>query len=307
MKILITGASGFLGRFLKDSLEKQNHEVIGLSSKDADLRNSNALSQYDSVKFDQIFHLAAWIQAGDFHLYHSGEIFAYNQLINSNLLNWWMQKQPQAKCIAMGTSCAYAPDAQLKEEHYLEGQPHASLFPYAMTKRMLYIGLQAMQKQYGMNYLYLVPSTLYGPGYHTDQRQLHFIFDLIRKIIAAKYDGDTASLWGNGLQKRELVHVHDFVNLMLQLNETQNNELINIGAGKEHTIREFAELICNTVDYDPSLIEYDTSKFVGAKSKCLNTEKMQSLCPEYSMKPLSQGLEETIHWFLKTFRNQPVH
>lgn len=304
MQILLSGASGFLGRFLKDQLEKQNHEVIALNSKNCDLRDSQSLEQYNSISFDQIYHLAAWIQAGDFHLYHSGEIFAQNQLINTNLLNWWMRRQPQAKCIAMGTSCAYAPDMPLKEEFYLEGQPHASLYPYAMTKRMLYIGLEAMRQQYDMQYLYLVPSTLYGPGYHTDHRQLHFIFDLIRKILRAKRGEEKAVLWGNGEQKRELVHVQDFVNLMLTLNETNNNEIINIGAGQEYSIRHFAELICACIDYDPSLIEYDTSRFVGAKSKCLNTDKLKEYMPSYQMISLKEGLSSTIDWFINSFEKK---
>ncbi len=302
MKILITGATGFLGRFLTKALKELNHEVIALGSKDCDLTKSESLNTFNQTSFDQIYHLAAWIQAGDFHLYHSGDIWTTNQLINTHVLDWWHKKQPQAKMITMGTSCAYEPGNDLVEENYLKGSPHESLYPYAMTKRMLYTGLEALNKQFGTQYLCFVPSTLYGPGYHNDNRQLHFIFDLIRKIIRAKYQGEVASLWGNGYQKRELVLVQDFVAILIKLAETQENQLINIGAGEEHSIRHFAQLICNSIDFDPDLIEYDTSKFVGATSKCLSTEKLKSLLPDLSYTPLKQGIEETVQWFLESHK-----
>jgi GDP-L-fucose synthase len=95
--------------------------------------------------------------------------------MNTHVLSWWQKDQPQAKFICIGTSCVYDPAMELKEENYLTGMPIESLFTYAMTKRMLYAGLLALNKQYKLNYLCVVPSTLYGPGYHTDGRQMHFI------------------------------------------------------------------------------------------------------------------------------------
>jgi GDP-L-fucose synthase len=126
---------------------------------------------------------------------------------------------------------------------------------------------------------------------------MHFIFDLIRKIIRGKRFGEPVVLWGDGYQMRELVYVDDFVQLMLRLNETSENELINIGAGEEFTIRRFAESICASVGYDPELIQYDESKYVGAKSKCLNVAKLKRLVPDFVPTPLDEGLYRTIKWF----------
>jgi len=199
----------------------------------------------------------------------------------------------------MGTSCVYAPDQELVEENYLVGTPIDCLFTYAMTKRMLYVGLLALHKQYGLKYLCLVPSTLYGSGYHTDGRQMHFIFDLTRKIMRGKLYGKPVVLWGDDYQKRELVFVDDFVRIMQQLVDKCENDLINIGAGKEFTIRHFAQLICDIVEYDFSAIRFDTTQYVGAKSKCLDTAKMKRLLPDLEMTPLEPGLRETIAWFWK--------
>lgn len=298
MRILVTGASGFLGRCLCRWLEQAGHEVVALSSREADLTRPGTLEPWSGTRFDQIYHLAAWTQAGDFCLRHPGEQWIKNQQINTNVLAWWHHCQPAAKLIAMGTSCAYPPDLPLVEENYLAGLPIESLFAYAMTKRMLYVGLLSLAKQYGLKYLCLVPSTLYGPGYHTDGRQMHFIFDLIRKILRGKLYGEQVVLWGDGEQCRELVLVEDFARIALQLANTADNELVNIGAGEEYSIRHFARLICERVGYDFSRIAFDTSRYVGARSKCLVVQKLRRLVGELSLTPLEQGLDITIDWFL---------
>ena len=296
MEILVTGATGFLGQALCARLESEGHSLTRLSSRNADLRLVGSLSAFDATAYDQIIHLAAWTQAGDFCLHHPGEQWIINQQINTNVLAWWQARQPQAKLISIGTSCAYAPDMPLVEDNYLVGMPIPSLFTYAMTKRMLYAGQLALQKQYGLRHLTLVPSTLYGPGYHTDGRQMHFIFDLIRKIIRAKLYGETVSLWGDGYQRRELIYVSDFVGIMLQLMEL-DNELINVGAGEEHSIREFAAIICDQVGYPAEQIEYDLSRYVGARSKCLDVTRLRQKLPQLKLTPLAEGLARTIDWF----------
>jgi len=299
MKMLVTGATGFLGQSLCHALKSAGHELVEVSSKTADLRQPDSLSQFNAIRFDRVWHLAAWTQAGDFCLRHPGEQWIVNQRINTNVLAWWQQNQPQAKLIAMGTSCAYAPGTELVEENYLHGLPIESLFAYAMTKRMLYAGLLSLRKQYGLEFLQLVPSTLYGPEYHTDERQLHFIFDLIRKIIRGKLHGDPVVLWGDGHQKRELIFIHDFVRLALRLSDEVSNENVNIGGGEEFTIRHFAQLICQEVGYDFSRIEFDTSKYVGATSKLLSTAKLNRLLGEVNLTPLEEGLRATIQWMLR--------
>lgn len=296
MNIIVTGASGFLGRFLCDGLEEQGHKVTRLSSKDADLTKQGSLDAF-SKPYDRIYHLAAWTQAGDFCLHHPGEQWLINQKINTNVLSWWHAKQPKAKLIAMGTSCSYDPALPLSEENYMRGEPIESLFTYAMTKRMLYNGLTALHKQFGHTYLCLVPSTLYGPYYHTDGRNMHFIFDLIRKILRAREKGEPVILWGDGHQRRELVFVPDFVSTALYLSDNVDNDIVNIGAGEEYSIREFAEKICSIVGVDPTSIQYDTSRYVGARSKVLDVSKLRHMMPELVFTPLERGLEDTISWF----------
>ena len=297
MKIMVTGGTGFLGTSLSRRLQAEGHEVIRFGSHECDLTDSRSLERFNELELHQIYHLAAWTQAGDFCLHHPGEQWIKNQQINTNVLTWWHRRQPQAKLIAMGTSCAYPCDRELTEENYLEGQPTPSLFTYAMTKRMLYVGLDSLHKQFDLQYLCLVPSTLFGPGYHTDGRQMHFIFDLIRKILTAQRFGTPVVLWGDGEQRREIVYLDDFLELTLRLSRTVSNTLVNIGAGQDFSIRQFAAMICNLVGYDVGLVRYDTSKYVGARSKCLSVKKLRSLAGEPEFVSVSEGLMKTIAWF----------
>lgn len=287
--ILVTGSTGFLGRHLCPVLEAQGHEVTKLNSK-------KFCFDIKKRQFDYIYHLAAYTQAGDWCLTHSGDQWLRNETINSAILTYWKCISPNAKLITIGSSCAYAPGVNLVEENYMKGEPHESLYTYAMTKRMLYDGCRALNKQYGMKYLYLVPSTLYGANYHTDGRQAHFIFDLIRKIIRGKELGEKVILWGDGSQVRDVIHVDEFVHMMLYLNSRYDNEIVNI-SGDTRTIREFAEEICQIVGYDASKIEYDETRHVGTQNKSLNCDKSFALFGHRLDTLLECGLTDTICWY----------
>lgn len=296
MKVLVTGASGFLGRHLMKRLKEKGYESIGLSSNKNDLTNDGSLAEFQSIKFDVIFHLAAWTQAGDFCLYHPGEQWLINQKINTNVLNFWFSHQKNAKFISMGTSCSYEEGTSLKEDMYLIGSPIPDLFTYAMTKRMLHVGQISLSKQFGMKYLTVVPSTLYGADYHIGGKQMHFIFDLVRKILLFKKYGTPIILWGDGYQERELVHIDDFISNLLTIEPMLENDIINIGAGHGYSIRYFANIISEILGINSDNIQYDTTKYVGAKSKCLDIEKLKKYIPNRKETAFQDGIKEVVNW-----------
>jgi len=292
-KVLITGLTGYLGRHLKKHIDELGWEIFISNSKVANLMDDKNLHVYNDVKFDYIFHLAAHTKAGDYCLYHKGEQFEINQRINSNILKYWNDHQPHAKMIAMGTSCSYSPDLLMSEENYLIGQPDEGLYTYAMTKRMLLVGLRSYAEQYGLKYMYYVPSTLYGPKFELDDS--HFIFDLIKKIYSGKNHGTNVELWGDGYQKRELVYVEDAIKIIMQTLHLENKSL-NLGTGVEYSIREYANTICSELGYNNEIF-YDTTKYVGVKSKRLDTTELFKLLPDFKFTTLKDGLTNTIKYY----------
>jgi len=296
MKILVTGATGFLGRHLCPKLKQQGFEIYISNSKKVNLLKFDNLHVYNSHKFDYIFHLAAVTKAGDYCMTHQGDQWIYNQTINTNILTYWKLHQSQAKMICMGTSCSYSPELKMSEDNYLLGPPEQSLYTYAMTKRMLLVGLQSIQQQYGLEWLYFVPSTLYGPNFELDDN--HFIFDFIRNCYNAKYNNEKFVLWGDGEQQRELIYVDDAIDIMLNLLK-EKNEIFNLSTGQDYTINNFAQEVCKIYDYDFNLVEHDLTKYVGAKQKKIDTNKISCYLnkEKYTSTSLKEGLKRSVQYF----------
>jgi len=136
--ILVTGSTGFLGRHLIKKLKNLDYNIYESNTKIANLIDINNLKIYNKVKFDYIFHLAAKTKAGDWCKYHKGEQWIDNQILNTNILKYWYEYQPQAKMICFGTSCSYGPcDDPLIESDYLLHEPDEDLYTYAMINQML--------------------------------------------------------------------------------------------------------------------------------------------------------------------------
>ncbi len=163
---------------------------------------------------------------------------------------------------------------------------------------MLLTGLQSIGKQYGLKWLYFIPSTLYGPDFELDDN--HFIFDLIRNCYNAKHKGDRFVIWGDGNQRRELVYVKDAVNIMLSLLQ-EENQIFNIASGKDYSINEFSKKVCELIGYEYNKVERDLSKYVGVKEKLIDTKKTQKALDEClvapATTPLEKGLKTAINYF----------
>ena len=138
-----------------------------------------------------------------------------------------------------------------------------------------------------MKYLYYIPTTIYGMNH--DPNDMHFIHDLIRKIRYAKtHDTDSVTLWGDGFQRRDVLYINDACRIIVE-NLHRENEVINLSPGKSYTIREYAKFICDILNYDFSLIKFDTDAFSGVKERMLeNTLSLQHTSIE-------NGLRETIY------------
>jgi len=283
MNIVVTGASGFVGRHLIPTLKEQGHTVYDLSS-------SNFTDIWLLKDIDYIIHLAVKTAAGGYCQTHQGEQYLINSAINSEMLSCWKQMYPNAKMITFGSSCGYDKNVIKTEDNYLKGEPEPGYEVYGTIKRSLLIGLKALKQEYGMDYSYLIPSVFYGPEYNLHDK--HFIFDLIRKIVNAKNGGNKVVLWGTGDQTRELIFIKDAVDIIIQA-MTWDKEIVNLSSGKEYSIKEYAQTICNLIGYDFNLIEWDITAFVGSLNKKLVNTHLQ----DYNFTSLEEGLKQTIEYY----------
>ena len=172
-----------------------------------------------------------------------------------------------------------------------------------MTKRMLLAGLQSIGKQYGLKWLYFIPSTLYGPDFDLDDN--HFIFDLIRNCHNAKNKDAPFTIWGDGNQRRELVYVTDAVSTMLSLLK-EENQIFNIASGKDYSINEFAKKVCEIIGYDYNKLNRDLNKYVGVKEKLISVKKTEEAINKQGITAprtsLEEGLVTTINYFTNNIK-----
>ena len=163
---------------------------------------------------------------------------------------------------------------------------------YGMSKRNLLIGQKALNKEFMMDYNYLIPSVFYGPDYDLEDK--HFIFDLIRKIVTAKNGGEEVVLWGDGTQERELIYINDAVKIIRAcIDNPDAPKMFNLSSGETHTLKEYAQTICDIVGYDYNLIKWDTNAFVGSPSKKLVNTHLKG----FEFTPLKEGLRKTIEYY----------
>jgi len=296
-KILITGSTGFVGSHLKKKLD-ETCEICECNTRTYNLLDSQKMDllaqNLKGVSLDYIFHCAAYTKAGDFSKKYPGIQWETNQLLNVNIMKFWREHQPQAKMIAFGSSCGYSPsDSQKTEDSYLHyGEVDPYFYAYGHSKRMLLVGLQSYAQEYNMKYMYYIPSVFYGPGF--DLNDSHFIYDLIRKIYKASKGGPEVVLMGTGEQTRGLIYIDDAINIILKTKD-QDNQVLNLTGYKDLSIREYAQIICEAVNYDFNKITFDTTLYAGVKSKRLNNDKTR----DFPLTSYDTGILRTIQDYIR--------
>jgi|TARA_B110000977_G_scaffold194577_1_gene271449 GDP-L-fucose synthase len=293
MKILVTGSTGFVGKHLVERLKLEKHEVIEINST-----NFTSMWNLEKNSIDVIVHLAVKTEAGGYCQDHPGEQWIINNSINADMLAYWVDNQQRAHMVTFGSSCGYNNDVVKSEDNYLKDEPETGYEVYGMVKRNLLVGLKALSKEFYMGFNYLIPSVFYGPDYNLNDK--HFIFDLIRKIVTAKDLGYTVTLWGDGTQERELIYIDDSIDLIMAcINNTESPAIFNLSSGKTHTLKEYAQTICDIVGYDSNKIIWDKDQFVGSPSKKL----VNTHLTKFKFTPLKEGLEKTIKYYENCIRN----
>lgn len=300
--ILVTGATGFLGTRLCQTLEERNIEFVKTSlSLGLDLRNEKeTIDFFNSVKPEYVLNCSAFLGGVQFGYEHAAEMFRNNMQMQLSLLEACRQSGVKRLINPIG-NCSYPGDAEVyTESEFWNGPLHESVKAYGLAKKSFCVGAWAYGKQYGLDVINLVFSNMYGPCDHFDEVRSHAVGAMIMKFVKAKMENlPEVTIWGTGKPIREWLYVDDACEAMIRsMDIAPYNDIINIGVAKGYSIKETAEMLSEIIGYEGKIV-YDTTKIDGAMCKQVDgslCKKLLNWSPEVSFK---DGLQETIKWYVE--------
>jgi GDP-L-fucose synthase len=305
-KTFIAGHNGMVGSTLVRKLtDKEN--LLLFNKQDLDLEDQSQVDLFFKTNKPSKVYLAAAKVGGIYanNIYRAD--FIYNNLqIQNNIINA-CHKYNVEKLLFLGSSCIYPKFSEqpIKEEYLLTGPLEYTNEPYAIAKIAGIKMCESYYKQYGCNFISVMPTNLYGPNDKFDLQNAHVLPALLRKFHEAKINNSsTVQLWGTGKAKREFMHVDDMadacIHIMNNINakDIYDNGIshINIGTGEDISIAELAEIIANIVNFRGELI-YNTSHPDGTPRKLLDVSRLKSLGFTNKIS-LQEGIKSTYQWYL---------
>ncbi len=300
-RILVTGGAGFLGSFVLEKLRARGYEdVVVVRRREFNLtQEADVARLYEQIKPAVVMHLAAEVGGIGANRENPGRFFYANMAMGLHLIEG-ARRSGLKKFVQVGTICAYPKftPVPFREEDLWNGYPEETNAPYGVAKKALLVMCQAYRQQYGLNAVYLLPVNLYGPRDNFDPRSSHVIPALVRKCIEARDRGDEKIVaWGTGSASREFLYVEDCAEgLVLAMERYESPEPMNLGSGREITIRDLTHLVARLSGF-AGHIEWDPSKPDGQPRRCLDVSRARSELGFTTATPLEEGLRQTIEWY----------
>lgn len=302
-KILITGSNGLLGSSLKKQLNKNKYtNILSPHSNKLNLFYLDKIRNYfKKNKPEYIFHLANRVYGIGGNAKSKFELLNQNLIINSNLFQVCSEYDIK-KIIAIGSSAVYSSELQtnIKEDKIFYGEPHNSEYYYALSKRIMLRQLEILYQQNKINYTYVVMNNLYGKNDNFDIKKGHVVPSLIHKIYLAKKKKKNVYLWGTGKEKRSFMYSEDASRALIKIMK-KNIKKINLSSYSEHKIKDLAILIQEKLYMKKKI--FWLNKNQGVKRRKLNTKLLRENIKFSEKVTLEKGIEDTISWFLKNYKN----
>lgn len=303
-KIYVAGHRGLAGSAIMRRLAAGGYrDVVTRTHAELDLTNQLAVRQFFATEHPEYVFLAA-ARVGGIHANNTypAEFIYQNLMIQANVIQAAHENKVK-KLLFLGSSCIYPKHAPqpMKEEYLLTGLLEPTNEPYAIAKIAGIKMCAAYNRQFGTNYISVMPTNLYGPGDNFDAVNSHVVPALIRRMHEAKQRNDTAAVvWGTGSPRREFLYSDDLADacvlLMERFDHPEIGEFINIGVGHDITIRELAQQIAHIVGFHGELV-FDSSRPDGAPRKLIDITRLREL-NWHARTTLAEGLEVAYRDFL---------
>lgn len=301
-KIYVAGHRGLVGSAIVRELKKKGYtNIIGKTHKELDLMDSVAVEEFFKEEKPEYVFLAAAKVGGIYanSTYPADFIYENLQIQNNVIGNAY--KYGVKKLMFLGSSCIYPKmcPQPIKEEYLLSGYLEETNEAYALAKISGLKMCQYFNKQYGTNFISVMPTNLYGPYDNFHPENSHVMPALIRRFHEAKVSGaKEVVVWGSGTPLREFLYSEDMADACIYLMENyEGNDFFNIGTGKEITIKGLAELIKEVVGYEGEIV-WDTTKPDGTPRKLLDVSRLEKAGWKYKME-LKDGIREAYKWFIE--------
>ncbi len=299
MKIVVAGSKGLVGSSLVRSFQKNGHEVKELSRDLVDFRNFEQTRRIVSaISPDVVVDAAAKVGGIRANQQYPVEFLSENLSIQQNLM-LASHEAGVKKFVFLGSSCIYPRDCPqpINEEYLMTGPLEQSNSAYALAKIAGIELVNSFRREYGLAWISLMPTNLYGPGDNFNLENSHVMPALIRRFIEATESGaKKITLWGTGSPLREFLHVDDLGAAVLTAIEKYDSGLhLNVGSGSDLSIKELAQRIAHFTGYSGE-IAWDTSKPDGTPRKVLNVSRIKALGWEPTIS-LDEGISSTISWY----------
>ncbi|RJP57094.1 MAG: GDP-L-fucose synthase [Candidatus Auribacter fodinae] len=300
-RVLVTGGSGFLGKFVVDILRRKGCAYISAPrSNEYDLTdNKQVIALFNDVKPHLVIHMAAQVGGIGANRAHPGSFF-YNNLTMGVQCMEQARLAGVEKFVSIGTICCYPKytPVPFHEENLWDGYPEETNAPYGLAKKMLLVQGNAYRQEYGFNSIFLMPVNLYGPHDNFNPETSHVIPALIKKCVEAVDCGSQEIVvWGTGKATREFLYVEDCARAIVKAAESYDKpDPVNIGSGMEISICDLVLLIAELTGFKGTII-WDSSKPDGQPRRCLDTTKASEEFGFTAETSFLVGMEKTILWY----------